>query len=67
MDFCRKASKALRDEKRQKPGVEAHAYNPSYLKNGDLENLGSRPAQANSETPISINKNVGCGGTCLPS
>jgi hypothetical protein len=26
----------------------AHAYNPSYLEGRDQEDLGSRPAQANS-------------------
>jgi hypothetical protein len=27
-----------------KPDVKTHAYNPSYVEDGDWENLGSRPA-----------------------
>jgi hypothetical protein len=49
-----------------KPGVVAHACNPSYSGGGDWEDQGSRVAWANSKTSSHPIK-AGCGGSHLSS
>jgi hypothetical protein len=57
-------SRCQNDEGR---GVMAHACNPSYMGDGDQEDLSSRPARAVKLMRPHLANKTGCDGVCLPS